>query len=99
MSNRPLPVSCALYPAVAASFPEWKAHARSEEILKMPATIGDNSKMKLTQAQQKALYFDHFHPILRQQKVVDAAKAELAHLRKLAKAEGIMLRDINYGLR
>lgn len=64
----------------------------------MPATIGDNSK-DLTPAEQKALYMHHFGAILKQTEICKAENAERLKLRKQAKADGIVLADIDFGLR
>jgi len=64
----------------------------------MPATIGDNSKM-LTPAEERALFFHHYSPIAAAQAKVEEAKAEAKRLRKLAKADGIILRDIDFAMR
>ncbi len=63
----------------------------------MPATIGDNSK--LTPAEQKALYMHHFGLILKQTEKCKAENATRLKLRKDAKADGIILSDIDFGLR
>lgn len=64
----------------------------------MPATIGDNSK-DLTPAEQKALYMHHFGAILKQTEKCKAENALRLKLRKQAKADGIVLADIDFGLR
>lgn len=64
----------------------------------MPATIGDNSK-DLTPAEQKALFMHHFGEILKQTDVCKAENAKRLALRKQAKADGIVLADIDFGLR
>lgn len=63
----------------------------------MPATIGDNSR--LTPDEQRALFFHHFIPIQEQRSVVDAAKRRERELRKQAKVHGLLLADIDFGLR
>lgn len=65
----------------------------------MPATIGDNSKNELTPAQRKAIYMQHFNAILIQTEVCKAENAVRLKLRKEAKADGIILADIDFGLR
>ncbi|MDX0254278.1 hypothetical protein GOC32_04660 [Sinorhizobium meliloti] len=64
----------------------------------MPATIGDNSK-DLTPAEQKALFMHHFGEILKQTDICKAENAKRLALRKQAKADGIVLADIDFGLR
>lgn len=64
----------------------------------MPATIGDNSR-ELTPAESKALYMHHFQAILAQTEKCKAENGERTRLRKLAKADGILLADIDFGLR
>jgi ribosome modulation factor len=64
----------------------------------MHATIGDNSK-DLTPSEAKALYMHHFQAILAQTEKCKAENAERARLRKLAKADGVILADIDFGLR
>lgn len=55
---------------------------------------GHNSK--LTPAEGKALLFHHFNAIRAQQARVDAARADLKVLRGKAKADGIVLADIDF---
>jgi hypothetical protein len=62
----------------------------------MPAGIGDNSK--LTPAEQRALYFHHFSKISGQRAIVKAAQAIEKTLRKQAKADGLKLAHIDYGM-
>ncbi|AEG54056.1 hypothetical protein GOB42_27035 [Sinorhizobium meliloti] len=64
----------------------------------MPATIGDNSK-DLTPAEQKALFMHHLGEILKQTDICKAENAKRLALRKQAKADGIVLADIDFGLR
>lgn len=64
----------------------------------MHATIGDNSK-ELTPAEQRALYMHHFNQILVQTEKCKAENAIRLKLRKEAKANGIVLADIDFGLR
>lgn len=64
----------------------------------MPATIGDNSNA-LTPAEAKALYMHHFQAIQAQTEIVKAENAERKRLRKLAKADGVILADIDFGIR
>ncbi|MDX0262931.1 hypothetical protein GOC60_17265 [Sinorhizobium meliloti] len=64
----------------------------------MHATIGDNSK-ELTPAEQKALFMHHFGNILKQTERCKAENALRLKLRKEAKADGIVLADIDFGLR
>jgi ribosome modulation factor len=65
----------------------------------MPATIGDNSKHELTLAERKAIYFDHFNKIMRQTAICKAENEVRKTLRKEAKAAGIILSDIDFGMR
>lgn len=64
----------------------------------MHATIGDNSNA-LTPGEAKALYMHHFQAIQKQTEIVRAENAERKRLRKLAKADGVILADIDFGLR
>lgn len=64
----------------------------------MHATIGDNSH-DLTPAERKAIYMDHFNKIIRQTAVCRAENEIRKTLRKEAKAAGIALRDIDFGIR
>ncbi|MDW9804229.1 hypothetical protein GOA91_15080 [Sinorhizobium meliloti] len=64
----------------------------------MRATIGDNSK-DLTPAEQKALFMHHLGEILKQTDICKAENAKRLALRKQAKANGIVLADIDFGLR
>ncbi len=61
------------------------------------APAGHNSE--LTPAERKALFMDHYRPIAAQTEVVKEAKAELNRLRKLAKADKIPLKNIDFALR
>jgi hypothetical protein len=62
------------------------------------AAIGDNSK-ELTPAEDKALYMHHFRAVLAQTEICNRENEERKRLRKLAKADGIVLSDIDFGLR
>lgn len=64
----------------------------------MDATTGHNSN-ELTPAERKALMMHHMRAISEQQAVCDRENEERKRLRKLAKADGIALADIDYGLR
>jgi len=64
----------------------------------MPAPIGHNSN-DLTPRQYRALYMEHFNAILRQTEVCKAENAARLELRKRAKADGIILGDIDFGMR
>lgn len=59
---------------------------------------GHNSG-ELTPAESKALYMHHFRSILAQHEVVLSTRAEEKRLRKLAKADGLVLGDIDFGIR
>lgn len=61
-------------------------------------TNGHNSG-DLSPAEHKALYMHHFRGIEAQTSVVKSANEERKRLRKLAKADGIPLKDIDFGLR
>jgi hypothetical protein len=61
------------------------------------AAIGHNSK--LSNEQQRALFFNHFPKILTAQGIVQTAQAEFKKLKKLAKADGLVLGDIDFALR
>jgi len=58
---------------------------------------GHNSE--LTPAEWKALKFDHFHKISAQKAKVEAEQTEYKRLRKLAKADQIILSDIDFMLK
>jgi hypothetical protein len=64
----------------------------------MPAAIGDNSR-ELTPAERRALYFNHYAKIAAQTEICRQANEERKRLRKVAKADGIVLSDVDYGLR
>lgn len=64
----------------------------------MNATIGDNSR-NLTPAEQRALYMFHFNEISAQHARVKAEQAIEKTLRRQAKAKGIVLADIDFGMR
>lgn len=59
---------------------------------------GHNSN-ELTPAERKALMMHHMRAISAQQSVCDRENEERKRLRKLAKADGIALADVDYGLR
>lgn len=59
---------------------------------------GHNSN-ELTPAERKALMMHHMRAISAQQDVCDRENEERKRLRKLAKADGIALADVDYGLR
>lgn len=59
---------------------------------------GHNSN-ELTSAERKALLMHHMRAISAQQAICDRENEERKRLRKLAKADGIQLADIDYGLR
>ncbi len=61
------------------------------------ADAGHNSE--LTPAEWKALKFDHFHKIAAQKAKVEAEQTEYKRLRKLAKADQIVLSDIDFMLK
>ncbi len=67
--------------------------------------IGDNGppddqdEFELTPLEQKALFFSHLNPMLRQKAVCDEARAKYNKLRKLAKAEGFKLRLMDEAVR
>lgn len=61
------------------------------------ADAGHNSE--LTPAEWKALKFDHFHKIAAQKAKVEAEQTEYKRLRKLAKADQIILSDIDFMLK
>jgi len=63
----------------------------------MPAAIGDNSMN--AEVGDRSLYMHHFRAIRAARAKVDEAKAVESDLRKKAKVDGIVLADINYGLR
>jgi len=62
------------------------------------AATGHNSK-ELTPDERKALFLDHMRKISAQQSICDRENEEKKRLRKVAKADGILLADIDYGLR
>ncbi len=61
------------------------------------AAVGHNSE--LTEIERKSVFFSNLRPIQAQAEVVKEANAELKRLRKLAKADGIKLADIDFALR
>lgn len=64
----------------------------------MADMTGHNSN-ELTPAEAKALYMHHFRSILAQQENVDREIKERKRLRGLAKADGLVLADIDFGIR
>lgn len=63
---------------------------------KAPAA-GHNSE--LTEAERKSLFFHHYQKIQAQDEIVKAAAAERKRLRKLARADGIVLSDMDFAMR
>jgi hypothetical protein len=63
----------------------------------MAEAAGHNSE--LTPAEWKALKFDHYHKIAAQKAKVEAEQTEYKRLRKLAKADQIVLSDIDFMLK
>jgi hypothetical protein len=61
------------------------------------AEVGDNSK--LTDAERKALMFHHYQAVQIAQDAVSKANEERKRVRKLAKADGIVLSDLDFMLR
>lgn len=59
---------------------------------------GHNSR-ELTAEERKALFFHHFRKIADQKAKVDAERAEFNRLRRVAKADKIILGDIDFALR
>lgn len=64
----------------------------------MPADIGDNFKT-LTPAEERALFFHHYAEISAAHDKVKVAQAEEKRLRRVAKVDKIVLRDINFAMR
>ena len=62
------------------------------------ASFGDNSKA-LTPAEAKALFFHHYNQINVQHEKVLAEQASEKKLRKVAKADGIVLSDVDFAMR
>lgn len=60
----------------------------------MTAEAGHNSE--LTPAESKALHYHHFNLIEAQKAVVKAAQDQLKKLRKTAKADGLVMADLDY---
>lgn len=61
----------------------------------MPA-IGDNSMQ--SEVADRALFFHHFNAIKKARAKVDEARAAEKVLRKQAKVDGIILKDVDFGL-
>ncbi|GAB4351450.1 MAG: hypothetical protein Kow0026_08530 [Oricola sp.] len=64
-----------------------------------PGADGEGHNSKLTEGEQKALAFHHFRAIMAQKAKVDEQKEQYKKLRKLAKADGIVLADIDFMMR
>lgn len=58
------------------------------------SAIGDNSG--ITAAEARALHFHHFNAIEAQKTVVKSAQDVLKKLRKTAKADGVVMADLDY---
>jgi len=86
--------------------PEWRcvnpnksiAPGRGDPKEMSMADTGHNSG-ELTPAEWKALKFDHYHKIAAQKAKVEAEQTEYKRLRKLAKADQIVLSDIDFMLK
>lgn len=63
----------------------------------MDASVGHNHRLNATEA--RALFQDHFKLFLRADAAVRAAQAEKKRLKKQAKADGILSRDLDFALR
>lgn len=59
---------------------------------------GHNS-MELSDAERKSLFMHHFRGVLAQSNRMEVERVEYKRLRKLAKADGIQLRDLDYAIR
>jgi ribosome modulation factor len=82
-------------------FATGTAHVRGQTNVgnfQMDASTGHNSN-ELTPGERKALFMDHMRKISAQQAVCDRENEERKRLRKVAKTDGILLADIDYGLR
>lgn len=71
----------------------------STDVASESAEAGSNKPTELTAEERKALHFHHFQKILAQSGIVAKAKDELKKLRKLAKADGLVLADVDFMLR
>lgn len=60
---------------------------------------GEGHNSKLTPEEWKALKFAHYHACQAAQEAVAAAAAERSRVRKLAKADGVILSDIDFMMR
>jgi ribosome modulation factor len=69
--------------------------AQPEPEQQAPDNTGHNSG-ELTPAEAKALKYHHFHAISAQKEKVETEQAEYKRLRKLAKADTIVLSDIDF---
>jgi ribosome modulation factor len=63
----------------------------------MDASVGHNHRLNATEA--RALFFHHLQPFLQADAAVRDAQAEKKRLKKLAKADGILSRDLDFALR
>lgn len=72
-----------------------KSAAQPEPEHQAPDNTGHNSG-ELTPAEAKALKYHHFHAISAQKAKVEEQQAEYKRLRKLAKADTIVLSDIDF---
>jgi len=64
----------------------------------MDASSGHNSN-DLTPDERKALFMEHMRKVSAQQAICDRENEERKRLRKVAKTDGILLADLDYGLR
>lgn len=65
----------------------------------MVAMANGHNSGELTPAQAKALYMFHYNEVAAKTAIAEAANEERKRVRKVAKANGIVLADIDFGLR
>jgi hypothetical protein len=63
----------------------------------MDASLGHNHRLSATE--QRALFQHHFMPFMKADEAVKAATAERKRIKKLAKADGVLSRDLDFALR
>jgi len=73
-----------------------KKAEQEEQVPETTAPTGHNSGGELTPAESRALHYHHFRLIEDQKAIVKAAQDALKKLRKTAKADGLVMADLDY---
>ncbi|MEJ8571272.1 hypothetical protein [Microbaculum marinum] len=73
--------------------------AAADETTAAPADAGDNRPTELTAEERKSLHFHHYRRIAAKKDELDAIREEYKTLRKEAKADGLILADVDFMLK